>query len=108
MLVENVMFKNGHGASIGSIPDCAGCHGVVTNITVSVDSQRSQLSITISISHSCDSLHALGLFVAANQYRNCTFGGNAPMKIKWWPNTTGEISNVSGVPLHSVVQINNF
>jgi hypothetical protein len=60
VLIENVTFLDGHGASIGSIPDCAGCHGIVTNIT----------------------------------YRNLTFLGNAPMKIKWWANTTGEISNV--------------
>ena len=33
VLIENVTFFDGHGASIGSIPDCAGCHGVVTNIT---------------------------------------------------------------------------
>lgn len=33
MLIENVTFLNGHGASIGSIPDCSGCHGIVTNIT---------------------------------------------------------------------------
>lgn len=60
VLVENVIFKDGHGASIGSIPDCSGCHGVVTNVT----------------------------------FRNITMGGNAPMKIKWWPNTTGLISNI--------------
>jgi hypothetical protein len=58
--VENVHFTDGHGASIGSIPDCYGCHGYVTNIV----------------------------------FRNCTFGGNAPMKIKTWANTTGEVSNV--------------
>ena len=50
VLVENVIFTNGHGASIGSIPDCAGCHGHVSDVT----------------------------------FRNCTFGGNAPMKIKTW------------------------
>ena len=33
VLIENVTFLDGHGASIGSIPDCSGCHGVVTNIT---------------------------------------------------------------------------
>ena len=27
-------------------------------------------------------------------FRNCTFEGNAPMKIKTWHNTTGEIENV--------------
>lgn len=60
VLVENVHFTDGHGASIGSIPDCYGCHGHVSNIV----------------------------------FRNCTFGGNAPMKIKTWANTTGEVSNV--------------
>ena len=50
--------QDGHGASIGSVPDCNGCVGFVTNIT----------------------------------YRNCSFFGNAPMKIKTWANTTGEIS----------------
>jgi hypothetical protein len=50
VLVENVHFRNGHGASIGSVPDCNGCHGIVKDIT----------------------------------FRNCTFGGNAPMKIKTW------------------------
>jgi polygalacturonase len=60
VLIENVVFHDGHGASIGSIPDCSGCHGVVTNIT----------------------------------FRNITMGGDAPMKIKWWANTTGEISNI--------------
>ena len=50
VLVENVTFTNGHGASIGSIPDCAGCHGHVSDVV----------------------------------FRNCTFGGNAPMKIKTW------------------------
>ena len=54
VLIENVVFQDGHGASIGSIPDCSGCHGVVTNIT----------------------------------FRNLTFAGDAPMKIKWWANTT--------------------
>ena len=60
MLIENVVFNNGHGATIGSVPDCNGCMGFVTNVT----------------------------------YRNCSFGGNAPMKIKTWANTTGEISNI--------------
>ena len=55
VLVENVHFTDGHGASIGSIPDCNGCHGYVSNVV----------------------------------FRNCTFGGNAPMKIKTWANTTG-------------------
>ena len=54
VLIENVVFQDGHGASIGSIPDCSGCHGVVTNIS----------------------------------FRNLTFAGDAPMKIKWWANTT--------------------
>ena len=27
VLVENVVFANGHGASIGSVPDCYGCYG---------------------------------------------------------------------------------
>ena len=27
-------------------------------------------------------------------FRNLRFLGNAPMKIKWWANTTGEISNI--------------
>lgn len=60
VLVEGCEFQNGHGASIGSIPDCSGYYGVVTNIT----------------------------------FRNIRMGGDAPMKIKWWPNTTGEISNI--------------
>ena len=50
VFVENVHFTDGHGASIGSIPDCNGCHGYVSNI----------------------------------HFKNCTFGGNAPMKIKYW------------------------
>ena len=32
VLVENVHFTDGHGASIGSIPDCNGCHGHVSGI----------------------------------------------------------------------------
>lgn len=60
VLVENVHFTDGHGASIGSIPDCYGCHGHVSGVT----------------------------------FRNCTFGGNAPMKIKTWHNTTGEVSDI--------------
>ena len=32
VLVENVHFTDGHGASIGSIPDCNGCHGYVSNV----------------------------------------------------------------------------
>ena len=34
VLIENVVFENGHGASIGSIPDCSGCHGVVLRIAI--------------------------------------------------------------------------
>ena len=60
VLVENVHFTDGHGASIGSIPDCYGCHGHVSGVI----------------------------------FRNCTFSGNAPMKIKTWHNTTGEVSNI--------------
>ena len=60
VLVENVYFTDGHGASIGSIPDCDGCHGHVSGVV----------------------------------FRNCTFGGNAPMKIKVWHNTTGEVRDV--------------
>ena len=33
-------------------------------------------------------------FVTNITYRNCSFFGNAPMKIKTWANTTGEISNI--------------
>ena len=32
VLIENIEIDDGHGASIGSIPDCSGCHGVVTNM----------------------------------------------------------------------------
>ena len=37
VLVENVHFTDGHGASIGSIPDCNGCHGFVSNIDGFID-----------------------------------------------------------------------
>ena len=33
VLVENIVFKNGHGATIGSVPDGNGLHGFITNVT---------------------------------------------------------------------------
>ena len=60
VLVENIVFKNGHGATIGSVPDGNGLHGYISNVT----------------------------------FRNITMEGNAPVKIKSWPNTTGEVSNI--------------
>ena len=33
VLIENCVFGNGHGASIGSVPDTNGVMGYVTNIT---------------------------------------------------------------------------
>ena len=60
MLVENIVFKNGHGATIGSVPDGNGLRGYISNVT----------------------------------FRNITMEGNAPVKIKSWPNTTGEVSNI--------------
>jgi hypothetical protein len=60
VLVENVVFYDGHGATIGSVPDGNGLRGFITNVT----------------------------------FRNITMKGNAPVKIKSWPNTTGEVSNI--------------
>ena len=60
VLIEDCVFGNGHGASIGSVPDTNGVMGFVTNIT----------------------------------FRNLVMNGNAACKIKTWPNTTGEISNI--------------
>lgn len=68
VLVEDCTFGNGHGASIGSVPDANGLNGYVTNIT----------------------------------FRNLVMEGNAACKIKTWPNTTGEISNI----LYENVRIN--
>ena len=33
MLIEDCVFGNGHGASIGSVPDTNGVMGYVTNVT---------------------------------------------------------------------------
>ena len=33
VLVENIVFFNGHGATIGSVPDGNGLHGYITNVT---------------------------------------------------------------------------
>ena len=44
VLVENIVFLNGHGATIGSVPDGNGLHGFITNVYVTFVAQCSMSS----------------------------------------------------------------